>query len=234
MKLTGIILFVTLLVACEPKSQSPPSYFCRPELEAFFAGPDSLPVIEFKHTDSFEVVEKILIEKTDWEKETSVAFRIPFQPDSLHKPVFVKIILHNHNNAIICFSLRNIIDIRINSLEWCLIEREVEKPDKVRTTIIDNLLNFGRSPSYAVNPQKTVLRLIWDPSISSAYFDDLIKKAIDGYSDAVNIYSIRKYSQSFCDLDSSRADTVINALSFNLELGNYSLYPIPVGFEQLD
>lgn len=225
MKLTGLILLVSLLVACQPKPQGPSSYFCRPELEEFFAGPDSLPVIEFKHTDSFEVIEKQLIEKTDWEKESVVMYRIPVNYNSYKS--YLRVVKTNFNNGIICFSKNNIITIVLDSSDKYLIENKTGSDSTISNIVRDAVLNHGRDVDLPSDPSKTSVWLHYDKKSSEKSFYGALKSIVDGYIMAVDNRSFHRYGKSICEVNSTQADSVLINIPLYIQLNHLGMYPYP-------
>ena len=67
MKYVVGLLAIISIVACKQTRQKeePKSYFCSPQLEAFFSGADSLPVIEFEYDDSLSLIKERLAQLID-------------------------------------------------------------------------------------------------------------------------------------------------------------------------
>jgi hypothetical protein len=235
MKNSIILCVVVLFFSCKqnPPIQEPKSYFCSPQLEEFFSGADSLPVIEFKHTDSFAFIKEQLTQVIDTNTtlhDYFVSFKIKYTFDSALSPVYLKVFIENPFPAFLppyC-GHRNRIDIRINSNDQYLVEGEYGDSVAIQKMIFKDMTNYGKDPEYSDSPLKATTSIKWDYGTSKRAFDNTIKAIISGYTEVLNTVALRKYNKEFCSLTSQECDSITTNYGFNLQLGYVAIIPMKI------
>jgi hypothetical protein len=219
---------VVLFFSCQqtPPTQEAKSYFCSPQLETFFSGSDSLPVIEFSHTDTFAIIKKRLlqfIDTTQTDYDFNTYFKIKLKLDSFL--VYTKVCIKHLFPQMECFPKPNSVDIRINSLGQYLIDGEYVDTSTIREMVIKNITNWGKDFYYSDSPLKAVTIIVWDYHTPEIDFNNAFKAIISGYTEVLNQASLTRYKKGFCSLTTTQADSIIVGYNFRLQLGYYELLP---------
>ncbi len=223
---TVIGLFICIvLVACRQSlvKEEPKSYFCSPQLEAFFSGDDSLPVIEFKYSDSFALIRERLarlIDTTTTSQDYFVFFKIKFTIDRGKSPIYLKVFIRNPFPVYLpayC-GFKNRLDIRINSIGQYLVEAEYQDTANVKAMVIKHITNYGKEPEYSDSPLKANTRIIWDYQTHERYFNDVIKTILSAYTQALEQAAQNTYNKDFYQLTVPQTDSLLVNYDFKLQL----------------
>lgn len=223
-KLYFFLALTLVIVSCKQDTQQeePKSYFCSPQLEAFFSGADSLPVIEFKHTDTVTVFLEKLYKVIDTPCYYA-NFRIPFILDSNKTALPLKVSVSNlpFPSPIICGRINDEVRVYLdNDDKYLVIIDSVVYGDTslIRKTAAKHLKNNGVDPHYSVSPKKAVFVISWSRKISRKKFDAAIKAIINGYTEVINDASFKKFNKEFCLLTPIEGGEIISQYNFNLKL----------------
>ncbi|MGV3596666.1 MAG: hypothetical protein ACO1PI_02295 [Bacteroidota bacterium] len=199
--------------------QELPSYFCRPELETFFGGSDTLPVVTFSPNDSFESIKPSLLKHLDSSNEY-ISIRVPIKIDSSKKTVYIKTTNQNPfaHIPIVCYNRRNILRIYLDN-DSITINNENKIPyDSLNKLITANILNYGRNMYLSGSPNKMVVILKWNVQIKTEVFNLALKSIIDGHIKALNITSSKYFNKHLCSITKSDLDRIMSSFRFNLIL----------------
>lgn len=232
--LTPLILFITFLASCSTKEKELPSYFCNENLERYFAGNDSLPIININPNDSFGVIRKSVdsLYKLIDINEVTPTFKFNVLLDSGYKPLTLKGIFFDYDpfdQLYPCFGIRLVFEIRLNSIGQLLIEGELGDTQTVRHFIFKNIMNYGKNPNYASNPQYAVTSFQWDIGIEPKYYKSTLKSIIGGYKDVLLHLSYKNFQKPLCELNANEFDSLSESIPFRLSLGYPETdYPILV------
>lgn len=228
----GAILL--LLFSCKQtvEKQELPSYFCRPELETFFGGSDTLPVVTFSPSDSFESIKPSFLRHFDSISE-DISIRVPISIDSLKKTVYVKTTFENPFviKPVGCYSRSNILRIHLDN-DSITINNENKIPyDSLKKLITADILNYGRNIYLSGSPNKMIVILRWDMKIKAAVFNLALKSIIDGHIKALNITSVKYFNKHLCSITKDDFNKLVSSFRFNLILafpeipGEYLIFP---------
>lgn len=215
-----VIGFTILLsLSCDKtvEKKELPSYFCRPELETFFGGADSLPVITFSPSDSFGSIKSSLLKHFD-SNSLFVSIRIPISIDNSKKIVFLKTEYQNPfaHIPIVCYTRHNILRIYLDNNSITINDENKIPHDSLRKLIAADILNYGRNMYLSDNPNKMVVILKWDIQIKKEIFNLALKSIIDGYIEALNIASSRYFNKHLCSITKNDFDKLISSFRFSL------------------
>lgn len=223
-----LFLFITpiiLFVSCSPKEKELHSYFCNENLERYFAGNDSLPIININPNDSFSTIRDTVLSLLDFQYPSDdpyPEFIFPFKTDSSSKPIYIK------NSFMYYFfsctsdmpelNWRNVLEIVLNSKGQLLIEGELKDVKYVRELVYKFIINNGENVNYSDTSIIATIIFQRDSIVDAKQFNSTIKGIIDGYTDALNYESKRKFNKAFCDLTKAESNTIIDIIPFNFHL----------------
>ncbi len=233
MKYVVGLLAIISIVACKQTRQKeePKSYFCSPQLEAFFSGADSLPVIEFEYDDSLSLIKERLarlIDTTTTTQDYFVFFKIKYTIDRGKSPIYLKVFIRNPFPAFLppyC-GFKNRLDIRINSIGQYLVEAEYQDTSNVKAMVIKHIKNYGKEPEYSDSPLKANTRIIWDYQTHETNFNYIIKTILSAYTQVLEQAAQTTYNKDFCQLTATQTDSLLVNYDFKLQLDYRELeYP---------
>lgn len=222
-----------VIVSCKQSTQQeePKSYFCSPQLEAFFSGADSLPVIEFKYDDSFTLIKERLTNLIDTNtppKGYFIFFKIKYTIDSALSPIYLKVFIENPFPVFLppyC-GLRQNIEIIINSRGLLLIEGELGDTSNIGSVVSKNIINYGKDPNYSSSPSRAITSISWDYQTHETDFNNVIKTILSAYTQVLKQAAQTTYNKDFCQLTATQTDSLLVNYDFKLQLDYRELkYP---------
>lgn len=236
-----VILLVTLaslLASCTSKEKELPSYFCNQNLERYFAGNDSLPVININPNDSFVVIRKSVDSLYYIAKKNSgyPSFRVSIEIDSLYKTVFIETNFLGYypdgDGPMYCGNTRNILDIKLKNKNLITIEEDSCSINTLRSIVLEHITNYGKNAYLSDNPNVAVINLLWDNKVSKSFYHTIIKEIIDSYIVALEKESHIYFGKKLCKLDSNQLGILKINIPFLFTIGYpetqpYYLQPPP-------
>ncbi len=223
----GVILL--LLFSCKQTvdKQELPSYFCRPELETFFGGPDTLPVVTFSPNNSFEGITKLLTVYFDTINPV-INYRVILKMDSSHRAIFIKAKQINPNLYRDLGCVFNTFETRINSENELLIEGEISQVDEVKIrykNYLKELYAYKKSYRFSIN-------LIWDKSASCDTIFKTLQHIVHGYTEHINEFAQTKFKKPLSSLSRTEIEELLILFPFHLFLRTTQddtlLIPVPL------
>lgn len=224
-----LILLITssvLLISCltKQKEKELPSYFCNENLERYFAGNDSLPIININPNDSFGVIRESVdsLYKLIDINETTPLFNFNVLIDSGHKTISLKGMLFDYDpfeKRYPYFGKRIVFEIRLNIAGQLLIEGELGDTQTVKEFLFKNLNTYRKDLKYAITS------LQWDKGVKPEFYNNTIKAIIDGYIDVLKFISQNNYKKPLCELNISEFDSLSKSIPFKLSLGYHETIP---------
>jgi hypothetical protein len=225
-----LILFlgsIFLLISCltEPKKKELPDYFECENLERYFAGNDSLPVININPNDSFGVIRKS-VDSLYQNQKYPPRFRFSINLATLFSKTFIQTSFFDYYpdgfEALIgCGNKRNVLEVLLTSKNKLLVEGELFEIDTLENIVFGFINNYGKDPNYSDNPSIALITLQKDTTVSSKLYYKIVKAIVNGYSNVLDYESNRRYKKTFCKLNTAESDTISEIIPFNF----YIEYP---------
>lgn len=239
---TVFLLAILVFLSCSLKEKESTSYFQCKNLEKYFAGIDTLPVILFNITDSSDYLKKTIDSLSKATIDVIIKFRVRIDVDSLSRPVFLQSYSFNKyspENSIPYLEKRNVLEIRQNSADMLLIEGELGDTQYLKKQVVKFITNFGKDKMYSDNPRSNTISFQWDKGTSQKAFNLTLKAIIESYTEILKKASFKQKKKKYCELTVPERDSLNTEYPFRIHLGfpqvqsNYPPPPLPYLFEDI-
>ncbi len=227
-----LILFlgsIFLLTSCstEQKEKELPSYFCNENLEKYFAGNDSLPIININPNDSFNTLKRITdsLENLD-DYLATYSFNTLITPDSSFKPILFRISIAPYLapafvplKKIYDFNKRNLLIINVVGENLYQLDTNRGNGIFLKKYIKEFVINNGKNPYLSDNPTIGIVSLSISKNLPFEHYIQALKTIIDGYRDILDTVSKEKYNKPYCSLSFKESIIISKIVPFKFLIG---------------